>query len=275
VYHVCADIAELVRGSPRYQGTRRWPARGLAWAIDRLEAGLIAAPRARLVANGDELHRHFGGAAKGISVVSATLLDAEVASVKRERPAGAPFRILFVGYLRREKGIDTLLESCERLAAQGRSFELSVVGATEVEDQGMSEHIRSKVRELGQRVPVRFEGHRAFGPALFRSYADADVLALPSLSEGTPRVLVEARGFGCPVVATRVGGIPTSVTDEVDGLLVAPGDADGLTRALERMMTDRQLHGRLVAAGFARARRHTVEAFVGDLAAEVERAGAG
>ncbi len=95
---------------------------------------------------------------------------------------------------------------------------------------------------------------------------------LPSLSEGTPRVLVEARAFGCPVVATRVGGIPTSVTDEVDGLLVPPSDPDALTHAMSRLMTDATLHARLKQAGIARARRHTVEAFVSTMAEEVERA---
>ncbi len=67
---------------------------------------------------------------------------------------------------------------------------------------------------------VRFLGHRDFGPELFQCYADADVLVVPSRTEGTPRVLVEARGFGCPVIGTSVGGIPTSIANGIDGLLV-------------------------------------------------------
>ena len=274
VYHLCADIVEIVRSSPWYSGRRRWPARGLAHAIDLFQSRLISSSRARLIANGEELQRRFGGSAKGPAVVSATMLDAEIGSASRQRPADAPFRVLFVGYLRREKGVDTLFEACNRLRSRTtRPLELSVVGAKELEDRGMTDEVKRGLKALEGRMSVRFEGHQAFGPPLFQSFADADVLALPSLSEGTPRVLVEARAFGCPVIATRVGGIPTSVTDGVDGLLVPVSDPDALARALLRVVEEPGLHQRLSVAGVARARRHTVEAFVDSMAAEIERAG--
>jgi glycosyltransferase involved in cell wall biosynthesis len=109
---------------------------------------------------------------------------------------------------------------------------------------------------------------------LFQAYADADVLALPSLSEGTPRVLVEARAFGCAVVATTVGGIPTSVTHGVDGLLVPPGDPAALCEALVQLAADEQERQRLVDGGLRRARQCTIEVMVNELAAQLELAGA-
>jgi glycosyltransferase involved in cell wall biosynthesis len=84
-----------------------------------------------------------------------------------QRPADAPFRILFVGYVRREKGVDTLLEACERLLGQvSRSLELSVVGARERDDRGAAGELLAKLDALGTRMPVRFEGHQAFGEPL-------------------------------------------------------------------------------------------------------------
>ena len=72
--------------------------------------------------------------------------------------------------------------------------------------------------------------------------ADAFVLAsrvLPSgRTEGTPTALLEAMAAGLPVVATNVGGVASVVAHERNGLLVAPGDVPGLTRALERLRTD-------------------------------------
>jgi glycosyltransferase involved in cell wall biosynthesis len=94
---------------------------------------------------------------------------------------------------------------------------------------------------------------------------------VPSRSEGTPRVLVEARSFGCPVVATRVGGIPTSVEDGVDGLLVPPDDPGALADALARLADDGELRARLVAGGLARARRTTVDAFAQTMIDEAAR----
>ena len=115
-------------------------------------------------------------------------------------------------------------------------------------------------------------GALPFGPKLFQHFADADVLVLPSLSEGTPRVLIEARAFGCPVVATRVGGVPLSVDDGEDGLLFPPRDTDALVEALRKLSNDDALWRRLSLAGIERARRTTVEVFADSIADEIERA---
>ena len=84
---------------------------------------------------------------------------------------------------------------------------------------------------------------------------DADVVVLPSLSEGLPVALLEALGYGKAVVATRVGGIPEIVTDGVDGVLVPPGDADALTDAIAELAADPLRRARLGRAARARAER--------------------
>ena len=66
--------------------------------------------------------------------------------------------------------------------------------------------------------------------------AAADLLCLPSHSEGSPNVVVEALASGVPVVATRVGGVPDLVADGVNGLLVPPADAHALSAALDEAL---------------------------------------
>lgn len=268
VYHACADIAEVVRQSASYRGLKAPPARTLATVIDEYQRWLVRRSNARLVANGDELLRHLGPQ-KGSALVSASLWAKELESVPRQSNPET-FRVLFVGYLRREKGIDYLLDACAQLASRlNRGLELAVVGPFEQDARGLDTELAGKLQALRQRAHVEFVGPKPFGPELFAQLAQADVLALPSLSEGTPRVLVEARAFGCPVVATRVGGIPSSVEHDVDGLLVPPRDAGALVAALERVATDAALAARLSAQGLARARRHTVEAMVDSMLEQV------
>jgi glycosyltransferase involved in cell wall biosynthesis len=71
-----------------------------------------------------------------------------------------------------------------------------------------------------------------------------DVFVLPSLTEGTPNSIVEAMAHGLPVIATRVGGIPDVVTSET-GLLVPPGDAGALARAMIHLAGDSELRARM------------------------------
>ena len=79
-----------------------------------------------------------------------------------------------------------------------------------------------------------------------------------SWTEGLPQVLFEAFAAGLPVVATEVGGVPAAVGDAA--LLVPPGDAGPPAEQLARIGQDAELRRRLVAAGLARVREHTLEA---------------
>jgi len=94
--------------------------------------------------------------------------------------------------------------------------------------------------------------------------ARADVVVLPTLRrEGMPTALLEAMRAGVPVVASRVGGVSEIVEDGRTGLLVTPGDARGLAAAIDTLLVDDGLRGRLAAAARACAlERHDVGAMV-------------
>jgi glycosyltransferase involved in cell wall biosynthesis len=81
-------------------------------------------------------------------------------------------------------------------------------------------------------------------------YAAADVLVLPSHSEGSPYVLLEAMAAKVPVVATSVGGVPEMVEDEISALLVPASDPRAMAAAIARVLTDQELALRLTANAF-------------------------
>jgi glycosyltransferase involved in cell wall biosynthesis len=85
--------------------------------------------------------------------------------------------------------------------------------------------------------------------------ASASVVALACVQaangdrDATPNVLLEAMATGIPVVSTRLSGIPEMIRDDVDGLLVPPGNPEALADALERLADDAALADRLGLAG--------------------------
>jgi glycosyltransferase involved in cell wall biosynthesis len=206
------------------------------------------------------------GCREGRIVVSSCLYEREMRP-RENRALGNPPRLLFVGYLRPEKGIQDLLTAFEQIRAK-RPLKLTLVGGidkTSVAEAAAHEQIRNS----RYRDDITLTGMLDFGEPLFELYRSHDVFVLPSLSEGTPRTLVEARSFGCPAVATRVGGVPSSLHDGQNGLLVEPRDPQGLAAAIERILDDEPLRMRLIDAGLQDAPLQSVEHFADQLTEEL------
>jgi glycosyltransferase involved in cell wall biosynthesis len=138
--------------------------------------------------------------------------------------------VVYVGRLVPEKGLRELLDAAAALAPQRPRLRIALVG-----DGPMHAELESRIA-ADPALRVTMPG--AQGPhEVARWMAAADLVTLPSYSEGHPNVLVEALACGRPVVATPVGGIP-EVVDEDCGLLVPARDpaalAEGLREALDR-----------------------------------------
>ncbi|MFE3447358.1 glycosyltransferase family 4 protein [Nonomuraea sp. NPDC059194] len=144
------------------------------------------------------------------------------------RGEGIHHRLLFFGIVRPYKGLDLLL----RALPEGVS--LTVAG----EFWGGIEQTRQLIAELGiaDRVELR-PGYVAADevPALF---ARADALVLPYRNATASQNVWLGHEHGVPVIATRVGALADNVRDGVDGLLVEPGDAEALRKAIERFYED-------------------------------------
>jgi glycosyltransferase involved in cell wall biosynthesis len=91
------------------------------------------------------------------------------------------------------------------------------------------------------------------GEKLRGLYAESSIFVLSSTSEGMPMALLEAMSRGMAIAATAVGGVPEVLEDEVEGLLVSPGDIVALADALARLAADRDLRERLGRAARDRA----------------------
>ena len=210
------------------------------------------------VCNGRELGAVFPSPRTHVTV-SSTVVDDEFYT-RADTCQHDPVQILFIGFPRPEKGLQYLIRALPLLRTPRRCV-LTIVGAAE-QFHRYREELERLAQELRRTEDVQWVGYVPYGPAMFRYLREADLLVLPTLSEGTPRVLVEARANSLPIVATNVGGIPTSVTDGHDGLLVPPKDPAALAAAIDRIVGDGELRRTLIHNGLATARRLTVDHFV-------------
>jgi glycosyltransferase involved in cell wall biosynthesis len=201
-----------------------------------------------------------------IEVVSSTIREDEFFT-RYDTCRGPVVRILFVGFVRPEKGIEYLLDALWRLP-RDVTWELEIVGPSDF--PAYRRRLDDITAALGIAGRVRWSGYVPYGQPLFDRMRAADMLVLPTLSEGTPHVLVEARANGLPCISTTVGGVPSVVTHGHDALLVAPKDSQALARAIEKMICDEDLRRRLIRNGFAAARQQSLERFIATVLPQLE-----
>ena len=108
----------------------------------------------------------------------------------------------------------------------------------------LEKEVKAQALKLGLEGTVVFAGFR---PGAARIIAAADVFVLPSLYEGLPIAMLEAMALGRPVVASRVGGVPEAIDDEVDGLLIDPLDPAQLAEKILTLFHNPELRRRLSA----------------------------
>jgi glycosyltransferase involved in cell wall biosynthesis len=164
-------------------------------------------------------------------------------------PGGAVPRIAFFGVVGERKGTDVLLAALGLLQARGIAFEAVIGGNGEVAAA------QAQAQALGLAEGVRFLGW-VDSARVDQELRQADLLVLPSRAENQPVSILEAMARGRAVVATRIGAIPTQVSDGETGTLVAPGDAAGLADALAPLLGDPALCRRYGEAGLRRFEAH-------------------
>ncbi|MCC6788519.1 MAG: glycosyltransferase [Hyphomonadaceae bacterium] len=167
---------------------------------------------------------------------------------------GTCFTILNVGRLQSVKNQQLLIRALEILRRDDPRWRLRIVGEGPKRNE-----LEALARDLGVAEAVSLPGLIDHGTALWTEYDQADVFVLSSVSEGTPKVVLEAMARSCPVIASDIGGIRTAVVDGERGLLFGSEDIQGLTHALRRIATESLLRDKLQEAALLFSREHTVE----------------
>ncbi len=146
--------------------------------------------------------------------------------------------VLFLGSLGQRKGTFDLVDAWIKLNQKGVELSLWLAGSDD--DRFASDKIKNAVEKFSFRESCHLLGPIE-GEKKIALLQQATLLALPSYNEGMPMAVIEGMAAGLPIISTNVGGIPELVNDGENGYLLNPGDVEGLSEKLARLVLDGQL----------------------------------
>jgi glycosyltransferase involved in cell wall biosynthesis len=167
------------------------------------------------------------------------------------RPSAPPLKLLYVGQVTEIKGVEFILRVLAELARE-HPFHFRVVGGGAELDRLRTLYRDASWVEFTGRVPPERVGDYM---------QESDLLLTPSLwFENAPLVIYQAIHLGLPVLASRTGGLPELVADEINGALIAPGDAAAWSTGLRAVLTDPAILARWRAGAEERRFAFTTDA---------------
>ena len=166
---------------------------------------------------------------------SSPTLRQELGIVSGDRVVGSVGRFVPI------KGYRYFLEAAKEILDQQSDVLFLLVG-----DGPLEEELKAFAEALGIAPRAVFAGYRA---DVAKMIALMDVFVLPSLNEGMGKVVVEAMAEGKPVVATKVGGVPELVLDNLTGILCPPKDSFAMAEAILKLLRNKELARKMGAEG--------------------------
>ncbi|MCP6718278.1 MAG: glycosyltransferase family 4 protein [Patescibacteria group bacterium] len=151
--------------------------------------------------------------------------------------------ILFVGQLEKVKGIDVLVKAFSEIEKEFFDFKLIIIG-----DGKERQNLKNLSSKLRIREKVEFRGKLSLEETK-NIMKNCYFLVLPSLSEGLPRVLMEAMALKKPVMASNVGGIPEIVKNSENGFLFEKGNTKDLVEKMKILLKNKNLVEKIGVVG--------------------------
>ncbi len=184
----------------------------------------------------------------------------EILRFKQELGLNHELVILTVGRMSSEKGHTDLLSAVALLEQVSGLPDYRVVLVGDGQEE---ENLRKQVANLGISGRIIMAG---FQKNVAPCYATGTIFALPSHSEGSPNVVLEAMAAGLPIAATSVGGVPEILENEVNGLLVPARSPQALREAIRRLLVSPDLREKLASEARKKAAEsHTLQAYKREL----------
>ncbi len=243
---------EIIVRSHRYRGLLNKISIWIASLHSIVYQRIVRAAKVAFFLSSAMKNEYACGKNNAFFIFTSLLDDADI----HRRPSGPcsdnKIKLLYVGRLSHEKGIEYLLKSIQMLRRNRRDVTLQLCG-----DGPEKKNLQILCRKLEIEGKVEFTGFVPQGRELNKVYSEADIFILPSLSEGVPKVLLEAMSKGLPVITTEVGGIPDIIKHNENGILIPPGSPAAISEAIESILENRRLRDTIIENGYNFILEHT------------------
>lgn len=250
VAYFMGDEEEIVRQGHKYRGIGE----SIAIAFSKFHKILYRLITKRTVVSfflSEDLRRKYGHLRKNEFLIFSSLIDEREIIPKDDTCQNEPIEIMYVGRLAHEKGIRYLVYAIDELKKSKWNVCLKICG-----EGPEKKELVSLCKDLNIEDEVKFMDFLTEN-SLREAYLESDIFVLPSLSEGTPKVLLEAMAKALPVIATDVGGVSSIIKNGENGILINPKSSEEISKAILRIIDDLSLRKNIIKNGLLFAKDHT------------------
>jgi len=256
IIHFVGDPIDAAQGNPNLGKLKKAALIGMFMPEHLMY--MRACKKSRVLTNGFHLQqklRKYNIEAE--AVISSTLNDDDFYMDETNLPLPGDLKLLYVGYLRKAKGVEVLISTFKMLLNDFPTAIFTIAGSGESEAE-----LKAMVDELGLSHAIKFAGHIDNRDELNKLYRLHNLFCFASFSEGSPRVILEAMANGLNVVSTPVGSLPGVFEDGKNIVFAEAGNAGDFYQKITGLVTNYNYCLELKKAAFEKARHYTTAGFI-------------
>lgn len=252
VLHITANPRQIAQSS--FSGLKKYVYIGYAYIREMFE--WFVSKKSLVLLSGK--HPHINPDNRKSFYINTCLVSrrerVNAAFIKNKYNTPATRTILFIGRLSTEKGVDILINAYRKVYRKYPDSKLTIIG-----DGPERAKLESEASDLISQGVCKFVGHISEQKDLLHYLRESYMLAIPSRSDGLPKILLESLHCGIAIVASRTGRIPEIVDDD-KAILVSPGNTDEISEAISYYFCNPDIAKKHAINAFIEGEKYTMEA---------------
>ena len=268
LFHIVGDPIAGIFQRNDLTWVGKWMRRLLFWPEEYMVLRILRSTP-NVMINGGKLTEVFRRKrVNGKTIISSTLEESDFFERDDTCTQNEPV-IIYVGFIRPPKRLDILIDAIAYLIVrEKRNLRLRIIGPSYPE--GFKELLKKRALEQGVGGKIDFVGYIPFGEQLNAQYRMADIFAFPSVTEGSPRVLLDAAANSLPIVTTDVGSVCDLFIHGESALIVPPNDSCSMAEAITRYLDDQALRRSCIRGAHDIAKKHTTSIFIKTIVTQLQ-----